>query len=66
MAHELVETDLVHLEQVVARISASDHIPLSYWRKRVHAVLAAACVPSQLTRAKALIRLLDTLETRGE
>ena len=62
MGHRLVETDLAHLERVVARVSLGDRIPLSYWRKRVDAVLEVACEPSQLARAKKLIGVLNALK----
>ncbi|MGV2289753.1 hypothetical protein AAHK20_13665 [Trinickia sp. YCB016] len=62
MDHCHVELDLEHLERIVARISAGDRIPLSYWRKRVNSVLAAARLPSQIERAKRLSGALESLE----
>jgi len=62
MDHCHVELDLEHLERIVARISACDRIPLSYWRKRVNSVLTAARLPSHIERAKKLIGALDSLE----
>ncbi|WP_437437782.1 hypothetical protein [Trinickia violacea] len=50
------------MERIVARISPGDRIPLSYWRKRVDSVLAAARLPSHIERAKKLIGTLDLLE----
>nr|WP_206997218.1 hypothetical protein [Trinickia mobilis] len=66
MGHCQVEQDLEHLERIVARISAGDRIPLSYWRKRVNAVLAAARLPSQVERAKKLVNALDLLELSAQ
>ncbi|WP_374193438.1 hypothetical protein [Trinickia mobilis] len=54
------------MERIVARISAGDRIPLSYWRKRVNAVLAAARLPSQVERAKKLVNALDLLELSAQ
>jgi hypothetical protein len=62
MDHCHVEQDLEHLERILARISAGDRIPLSYWRKRVDSVLSAARLPSHIERAKKLISALDSLE----
>ena len=66
MDHCQVEQDLEHLERIVTRISAVDRIPLSYWRKRVASVLAAARLPSHIERAKKLISALDSLELSAQ
>jgi hypothetical protein len=62
MDHCHVEQDLEHLERIFARISTGDRIPLSYWRKRVDSVLAAARLPAHIGRARKLISALDSLE----
>ncbi|TKC87801.1 hypothetical protein FAZ69_16115 [Trinickia terrae] len=63
MSHCQVEQDLEHLERIIARITAGDRIPLSYWRKRIQSVLAAARLPPHIERAKKLISALDALES---
>lgn len=65
MNHHQLESDLEHLEHVLARISGGDRIPLSYWRKRIDDVTAAASIPSQKTRAQRLDEALIQLEARG-
>jgi hypothetical protein len=64
MNHHQLESDLEHLEHVLARITGTDHIPLSYWRKRVDDVSAAASIPAQKTRAQRLDEALSALESR--
>jgi hypothetical protein len=64
MNHHQLESDLEHLEHVLTRITGTDHIPLSYWRKRVDDVSAAASIPAQKTRAQRLDEALSALESR--
>ncbi|NIE68156.1 hypothetical protein [Burkholderia sp. Ax-1719] len=66
MNHHQLEKDIEHLEQVVARLSGTDRIPLSYWRGRVAAVSGADLVPSQLQRVKRLSEALCALERRAK
>jgi hypothetical protein len=66
MNHHQLEKDIVHLEHVIARISAADRIPLSYWRGRLRLILGAAMVPSQASRVKRLNDALSALEAREE
>ncbi|MEM5344753.1 hypothetical protein [Paraburkholderia azotifigens] len=49
---------------MLARISGTDHLPLSYWRKRVDDVTAAARIPAQQRRARRLDEALSALESR--
>jgi len=65
MNHHQLESALDHLEHVLAMISGTDHIPLSYWRKRVDDVSAAARIPTQKNRARRLDEALSALESRG-
>jgi hypothetical protein len=60
-----LESELHHLERVLSHMAAEHRFPLSYWRNRLDAVLAAPLVPSQRTRARKLDDLLRTLETRA-
>ena len=62
MNHDRIEKEIEHLEQVVMRITASDRIPVSYWRNQVNSCLSARLVPSQMERVKKLIDALRTLE----
>jgi hypothetical protein len=62
MNHHQLEKDIEHLEHVIARISAADRIPLSYWRGRVKSILGAALVPSQASRVRRLSDALSVLE----
>ncbi len=64
MNHHQLESDIEHLEHVLARISGADHLPLSYWRKRVDDVTAAARIPAQQRRARRLDEALSALESR--
>jgi hypothetical protein len=64
MNHHQLESALDHLEHVLARISGTDHIPLSYWRKRIDDVSAAARIPAQKSRARRLDEALSVLESR--
>jgi len=64
MNHEQIEKDIEHLEHVIARISAADGIPLSYWRSRINSVSLAALVPSQIKRVQKLSDTLHALEVR--
>ncbi|CAB3773135.1 hypothetical protein [Paraburkholderia humisilvae] len=66
MNHYQLETDLQHLEQVLARISLNDRIPLSYWRKRVDSLTSVASVPSQRSRVQKLNAALRALEERAQ
>ncbi|CAD6562117.1 hypothetical protein LMG24235_07553 [Paraburkholderia sabiae] len=66
MNHHQLESDIEHLEHVMARISGTDHLPLSYWRKRVDDVTAAARIPAQQTRARKLDEVLSALESRAD
>lgn len=65
MNHHQLESDLEHLEHVLGRISGAEPIPLSYWRKRVDDVSAAARIPAQKSRAKRLHDALNALESRA-
>ncbi|AUT62550.1 MULTISPECIES: hypothetical protein [Paraburkholderia] len=60
-----LESELQHLERVLARMAAEHRFPLSYWRTRLNAVLAARLVPSQRSRASRLDELLRALEARA-
>jgi hypothetical protein len=60
-----LESELLHLERVLTHISAEQRFPLSYWRIRLNAILAARLVPSQRTRARKLDDQLRALETRA-
>ncbi|MFX1674524.1 hypothetical protein PWR63_20015 [Paraburkholderia sp. A2WS-5] len=64
MNHHQLERDIEHLEQVIARLSGHDRIPLSYWRNRIESVSNAALVPSQMQRVKRLAQALGELEMR--
>jgi hypothetical protein len=64
MDHHQLEKDLLHLEQIVTRISRDDRIPLSYWQNRVQTMSTVAVVPTQRGRLKRLIDALDLLEAR--
>lgn len=66
MNHHQLEKDIDHLEQVVARLSGTDRIPLSYWRGRIASVSSADLVPSQLQRVKRLAEALCALERRAK
>ncbi|MEP9322419.1 hypothetical protein PPMP20_04655 [Paraburkholderia phymatum] len=65
MNHHQLESDIGHLEYMLARISGTDPLPLSYWRKRVDDVSAAACLPVQKSRARRLDEALSVLEIRA-
>ncbi|ACC74408.1 hypothetical protein PPMP20_22015 [Paraburkholderia phymatum] len=60
-----LESELQHLERVLGHLSAEHRLPLSYWRNRLNAVVAAQLVPSQRTRARKLDEQLRTLEARA-
>jgi hypothetical protein len=62
MNHRQIETDILHLERVIGRISAVDRIPLSYWRNRVDSVASGALVPSQQSRMQRINDQLERLE----
>lgn len=64
MNHHQLEKDIEHLEQVIARLSGNDRIPLSYWRNRIETVSSANLVPSQVQRVKRLAQALAELEVR--
>jgi hypothetical protein len=66
MNHHQLEKDIEHLEQVIARLSGNDRIPLSYWRGRVDSVSNANLVPSQALRVKRLSEALCALEERAQ
>jgi hypothetical protein len=66
MNHHQLEKDIEHLEHVIGRISATDRIPLSYWRNRLKSILGAAMVPSQASRVKRLNDALSALEARQQ
>ena len=60
-----LESELQHLERVLSHLSSDHRFPLSYWRNRLNAVLAAQLVPSQRTRARKLDEQLRALESRA-
>ena len=62
MNHRQIETDIVHLERVIGRISTDDRIPLSYWRNRVDLVALSALVPAQQSRMQRINDRLEQLE----
>ncbi len=62
MNHRQIETDILHLEQVIRRISTEDTIPLSYWRNRVDSVSSNALVPAQQSRMRRINDMLAQLE----
>lgn len=62
MNHRQIETDILHLERVIGRISTGDRIPLSYWRNRVDVVALSALVPAQQSRVQRIIDRLEKLE----
>jgi len=66
MNHRQIETDILHLERVIGRISTVDRIPLSYWRNRVDSVASSALVPSQQTRMQRINDQLERLEASIE
>jgi hypothetical protein len=66
MNHHQLEKDIQHLEHVIARISAADRIPLSYWRNRLKSVMDVALVPSQASRVRRLHAALSALEANEE
>ena len=66
MNHHQLDKDIEHLEQVIARLSGNDRIPLSYWRSRVDAVSGANLVPAQVQRVKRLSDALRELEARAK
>jgi hypothetical protein len=63
MNHRQIETDILHLEQVIRRISPEDRIPLSYWRNRINSVSSNALVPAQLSRMQRINNMLAHLES---
>jgi hypothetical protein len=66
MNHHQLEKDIEHLEHVIARLSGTDRIPLSYWRGRIDSVSSANLVPSQALRVKRLSEALSVLEERAK
>lgn len=66
MNHHQLEKDIQHLEHVIARISATDRIPLSYWRNRLKSLSDVASVPSLMSRVRRLNEALSALEAREE
>jgi hypothetical protein len=63
MNHRQIETDILHLERVISRISSEDRIPLSYWRNRIDSVASSALlVPAQQFRVQKINDRLAQLE----
>ena len=62
MNHRQIETDILHLERVIGRISAEDRIPLSYWRNRIDMVASGDLVPAQQSRMQRIHERLTQLE----
>jgi hypothetical protein len=63
MNHRQIETDILHLERIIGRISPEDRIPLSYWRNRIASVASSALVPAQQSRIQRIHDRLTQLET---
>jgi len=63
MDHRQLEKEILHLEKVIGRISASDRIPIAYWRKRVGAVALTQLLPSQKMRLKRIDDRLVQIES---
>jgi hypothetical protein len=62
MNHQLIETDLVHLEHIINRIASSHGLSLSYWRQRVDSVLSMSLMPSQRKRIGHIDAVISMLE----
>jgi hypothetical protein len=62
MNHRQIETDILHLERIIGRISPEDRIPLSYWRNRINSVASSAMVPAQQSRMQRIHERLTQLE----
>lgn len=62
MNHQQIETDILHLERVIGRISAEDRIPLAYWRNRIDSVTSIVLVPAQQSRMRRINERLTQLE----
>jgi len=62
MNHQLIETDLAHLEQIIHRIASSHGLSLSYWRKRVDSVLSMSLMPAQRKRIGHIDAVISMLE----
>jgi hypothetical protein len=66
MNHQLIESDLAHLERIVNRIAPGHGLSLSYWRRRVDSVLSMSLMPAQRKRIahiNAVISMLEETET---
>lgn len=63
MNHRQIETDILHLERIINRISPEDRIPLSYWRNRIDSVASSGLVPAQQSRVQRINERLSQLET---
>jgi hypothetical protein len=62
MHHRQIETDILHLERVISRISAGDRIPLAYWRSRIDSITSNPLVPAQQSRMQRINERLSQLE----
>lgn len=62
MHHRQIETDILHLERVISRISAEDRIPLAYWRSRIDSITSNPLVPAQQSRMRRINERLSQLE----
>jgi hypothetical protein len=63
MDHRQLEKEILHLENVIGRISAADGIPISYWRNRVGTVASTHMLPSQKMRLKRIDDRLAQIES---
>lgn len=62
MNHRQIELDILHLEQVIRRITPKDRIPLSYWRTRIESIASDSLVPAQRSRMQRIYDRLSLLE----
>ncbi|MCP3711662.1 hypothetical protein M3I54_32725 [Paraburkholderia sp. CNPSo 3274] len=76
MSDELAERDLAHIRNVLSHLEHSADsvravesgtvVNLSYWRARVHTILAIPLLPMHIEKqAKDLVNRLDRLENQG-
>ncbi|MCC8394649.1 hypothetical protein LJ656_18820 [Paraburkholderia sp. MMS20-SJTR3] len=62
MSYQDIDKEIAHLEVVFGLISPRDRFPLSYWQRRLHALMSLSLMPAQRER---VVRLEAMLRSAG-
>jgi hypothetical protein len=64
MSYQDIDKEIAHLQLVFALISPRDRFPLSYWHRRLHALMRSSMMPTQRARVAHLEAMLRSVDAR--